>query len=146
MNENGNFAVLFHALFVGFILAPLAMVVVISFTPEAHLTLPTTGLSLRWFRAIADNQEFISAFWMSLGLGLLSASFALALSVPAALAIHRFRFIGRDAVIAVFLSPLIVPHVVLGVAFLRFFGVCWLAWDVCRPRVRPYLNDFTIRA
>jgi putative spermidine/putrescine transport system permease protein len=122
MNKNGNFAVLFHSSFVVFILAPLAIVVFISFTPEAYLALPTTGLSLRWFRAIAENREFISAFWLSLGLGLLSASFALVLSVPAALAIHRFRFLGRDAVIAIFLSPLIVPHIVLGVAFLRFFA------------------------
>ena len=85
------------------------------------MSFPTNGLSLRWFWAIADNREFVSAFWASLGIGFASAVLALALSVPAAIAVHRFRFFGREAIIALFLSPLIIPHVVLGVAFLRFF-------------------------
>jgi putative spermidine/putrescine transport system permease protein len=41
--------------------------------------------------------------------------------VPAALAIARYRFTGREAVLAFFMSPLMIPHVVLGIAFLRFF-------------------------
>ena len=46
---------------------------------------------------------------------------ALLFAVPAALAIARYRFRGRDALAALFLSPLMIPHVVLGIAFLRFF-------------------------
>ena len=42
-------------------------------------------------------------------------------AVPAALAIARYRFAGRDAISAFFMSPLMIPHVVLGIAFLRFF-------------------------
>ena len=49
------------------------------------------------------------------------ASSALLFAVPAALAIARYRFRGRDALVALFLSPLMIPHVVLGIAFLRFF-------------------------
>ena len=44
-----------------------------------------------------------------------------AMTVPAALAIARHRFPGREAITALFLSPLMVPHIVLGIAFLRFF-------------------------
>jgi len=46
---------------------------------------------------------------------------ALLFAVPAALAVARYRFRGRDALAALFLSPLMIPHVVLGIAFLRFF-------------------------
>ena len=49
MKRNGPLAIIFHTIFVMFILAPLVMVVVISFTPEAYLSFPTNGLSLRWF-------------------------------------------------------------------------------------------------
>ena len=45
---------------------------------------------------------------------------ALAVEV-AALAIARYRFRGREAMTALFMSPLMIPHVVLGIAFLRFF-------------------------
>jgi putative spermidine/putrescine transport system permease protein len=126
MNNNGKLALLFHSVFVAFIVAPLVMVVAVSFTSEAFLSLPTNGLSLRWFVEIGENPEFLAAFGTSLWLGIVSASLALLLSVPAALAIGRYRFPGRDAVIAFFLSPLIIPHVVLGVAFLRFFSLTGL--------------------
>jgi putative spermidine/putrescine transport system permease protein len=44
-----------------------------------------------------------------------------AFSIPAALAIARHQFPGREVMTALFLSPLMVPHIVLGIAFLRFF-------------------------
>ena len=101
--------------------APIAIVCVVAFTPEGFLSIPTTQWSLRWFRAIARYPEFVDAFWTSLGLGALSSTIAVAISVPAALAIARHRFPGREAFAALFLSPLMIPHVVLGIAFLRFF-------------------------
>ena len=126
MTRNGPLTILFHAVFVAFIMAPLVMVIVVSFTPEAFLSLPTRGLSLRWFKAIADYPEFITSFWISVALALIAASLAVLLSIPAALAIGRYKFPGRDAVIGFFLSPLVIPHVVLGVAFLRFFSITGL--------------------
>jgi len=121
MSRNGPLALAFHAAFVVFMLAPIIVVCIVAFTPEGYLSFPTHGLSLRWFRAIADYPEFINAFWLSIGLGALSATIALAVSVPAALAIARHRFAGREAVGTLFMSPLMIPNVVLGIAFLRFF-------------------------
>ena len=122
MSRNGPFALLFHALFVIFVLAPILIVCAVAFTPDGFLSLPTKGLSLRWFRAIMDYPEFVSAFRDSLWLAVLSSTIAIGLAVPAALAIVRYRFWGRDAMTALFMSPLMVPHVVLGIAFLRFFS------------------------
>src|SRR5437868_10719979 len=121
MRTNGPLALIFHTTFVVFMLAPIVVVCLVAFTPEGYLSLPTNGFSLRWFRAIADYPEFVHAFWVSLGLGTLSSFVALLFAVPAALAIARYKFRGRDAITALFLSPLMIPHVVLGIAFLRFF-------------------------
>ena len=121
MRQNGPLALIFHTLFVIFMLAPIIVVCFVAFTPEGYLSLPTNGFSLRWFRAIANYPEFVHAFWISLGLGALSSFVALLFAVPAALALARFKFRGRDALAALFLSPLMIPHVVLGIAFLRFF-------------------------
>jgi putative spermidine/putrescine transport system permease protein len=120
--RNGPLALAFHALFIGFIVAPLAIVCVVAFTPLGYISLPTDGISLRWFAAILDNPRFVSAFWISLGLGLVSSLISTLLAVPAALAVARFRFRGRDAISAFLLSPLMIPHIVLGVSFLRFFS------------------------
>jgi putative spermidine/putrescine transport system permease protein len=121
MSRNGPIALAYHTLFVVFMLAPILVVCFVAFTPEGYLSFPTHTWSLRWFRAIARYPEFIAAFWRSLGLGALSSAVAVAISVPAALAIARYRFPGREAMSALFMSPLMIPHIVLGVAFLRFF-------------------------
>ena len=121
MSRNGPLALTFHALFVTFMLAPIVVVCLVAFTPHGYLSLPVDGFSLRWFRAIARYPEFVNAFWISLWLGAVSSLIALVFAVPAALAIARHQFPGREALSALFMSPLMIPHVVLGIAFLRFF-------------------------
>ena len=120
MRRNGPFALVFSALFAIFMLAPLVVVIGVSLTPKGFLEFPPSGISLRWFDAILANPQFITSAWISLELGVASASLATILAIPAALAIGRGRFAGRDALQALFLSPLTVPTVVLGIAFLRF--------------------------
>jgi len=119
--KNGLVGLTFHTLFILFILAPILMVCAVAFTSQGFIGLPTEGLSLRWFYAIADNPRFLDAFYFSLQLGLVSATFAVIFSVPASLAIARFQFRGRDSIMAFLMSPLMIPHVVLGLAFLQFF-------------------------
>ena len=126
MSRNGPLALIFHALFIAFILAPIVIVCVVAFTPEGYLSLPTNGFSLRWFRAIADYPEFVRAFRDSLWLAAISSTVSVLLAIPAALSIARYRFAGREAVLAFFMSPLMIPHVVLGIAFLRFFNIVGL--------------------
>ncbi len=121
MSRNGPLAILFHTVFITFMLAPILIVCVVAFTPEGYLSFPTNGLSLRWFRAIGDYPEFMRAFKTSLLLGSISSLLALGFAVPAAIGLARFRFRGREALTAFLMSPLMIPHVVLGIAFLRFF-------------------------
>lgn len=121
MSKNGPLALLFNALVVAFMLAPLVIVCVVAFTPENTLTIPTTRLSLRWFASVFAHPDFMQSFKNSLALALLAATLSTAIAVPAGLAIARYSFPGRDLLNALFLSPLIVPHLVLGVALLRMF-------------------------
>lgn len=120
MNRNGPFALIFNALFVLFMMAPLLVVIWVSFTPRGFLEIPTTEWSLRWYFEILQSSEFIESFWLSLLLAAASATLALAVGLPAALAIARYSFTGRSFLAAMFLSPLMIPSVVLGIAFLRF--------------------------
>ncbi|MDP2699777.1 ABC transporter permease [Thalassospira sp.] len=123
MNSNGKYSLIFNGLFTIFMVAPLVVVIGVSFTPTGYLEFPPSGLSLRWFRAILDNPDFIDAAWISLKLGVCSATVSTIVAVPAALAIGRERFLGREALQALFLSPLTVPTVVLGIAFLRLLSL-----------------------
>jgi len=123
MSRNGPISLIFNALVIAFMLAPLVIVCVVAFTPANTLTIPTTSFSLRWFRAVFAHPDFVQSFKNSLALAFLAATLATALAVPAGLAIARHAFPGRDFLNGLFLSPLIIPHLVLGVALLRTFSL-----------------------
>lgn len=123
MSRNGPLSLIFHTFFVIFMIAPIVVVCLVAFTPEGYLSLPTSGFSLRWFYEIEKYPEFVRAFVTSLKLGAFSSTIAVLVAVPAALAIARYQFPGRGVLSALFLSPLMIPHVVLGIAFLRFFSM-----------------------
>jgi putative spermidine/putrescine transport system permease protein len=123
MQKNGIFALTFHTLVVTFMLAPLVVICLVAFTPENTLSLPTTQFSLRWFEAIFEFPDFVTSFVNSLWLAAIAATLSVAIAVPAGLAIDRHMFPGRAAINALFLAPLMIPHLVLGVAFLRLFAL-----------------------
>jgi putative spermidine/putrescine transport system permease protein len=152
MKRNGPLALAFHTLVVAFMLAPLVVVCLVAFTSQNTLSLPGTDWSLRWFRAVFAHPDFLQSFRNSLWLALAAASIATLLAVPAALAITRYQFPGRDALNGLFLSPLIIPHLVLGVALLRMFAVIgasgsfgWLALGHVVV-VTPYVLRLVIAA
>ena len=123
MRHNGPIALIFHALVVGFVLAPLVVICLVAFTPANTLTLPTTQFSLRWFTAVFAHPDFVASFLNSLWVAAVAATIAVVLAVAAGLALDRCDFRGRAALNALFLSPLMIPHLVLGVALLRLFAL-----------------------
>lgn len=121
--KNNALSLLFHSLVVAFMLAPLVVVCLVAFTPTDTLAVPLADWSLRWFRAVFEHSDLVQSFWNSLAVALFAATLAVLLAVPAALAIARFDFPGRQTLNGLLMSPLIVPHLVLGVAMLRLFAL-----------------------
>ncbi|HWC05147.1 MAG TPA: ABC transporter permease [Methylomirabilota bacterium] len=107
---------------VGFILLPLGIVVLYSFSSVAYGVFPPPGLSLRWYVHLLDQPAFGRAFLRSLGIGVAATGLAMAVGVPAALALVRGCFPGRDALQAFLLSPIVMPKIVLGVGWFIFFA------------------------
>ncbi|RUQ43387.1 ABC transporter permease, partial [Corynebacterium pseudodiphtheriticum] len=102
---------------------PLGLVCLVGFHPENPFGLPTLGFSRRWFGGVFGRADFIRAVYNSLVRAFPAASRATLIGVPAALAISRYQFPGRNFCSALFLSPIIIPHLVLGVAMLRLFAL-----------------------
>src|SRR5262245_42316251 len=91
------------------LLAPLVIVVAVSFGTSPNYQFPPTQLSLKWYRAFFGNSEFVRAFFsVSLVLGVLAAVIATLLGTDAAIGMVRFKFRGREAVEACLLAPLLV--------------------------------------
>ena len=103
-----------------YILMPLVFVVWLAFFRQEIPSFPPEGYSLKWFAAILDQRKFVDGFSLSLRVGVLATAIGLALGVPAALAVSRFRFKMRLPLSNLLLMPLIVPGVVLGTAMYVF--------------------------
>jgi putative spermidine/putrescine transport system permease protein len=116
------FLIAANVLVYAILLLPLLIVVAISFTAGAAVDFPPSGLSLRWFDYIAHRPEFVSGTVNSLILAAVATVLALALGILASLGMVRYRFPGKGALEALFLAPLVVPSLIIGVSLLYFFS------------------------
>ena len=106
-----------------FLLTPIVVTVIMAFDARSYLgPLPPPALSLRWFAQFFSDDYFLRGLATSVQLALLSVSIALSVGVVTAFAVERARFTGKDALISLFLSPLLVPPVVTGFALLLFLS------------------------
>jgi putative spermidine/putrescine transport system permease protein len=115
-----------NVLMLVFMLAPIVLVVWMSFTPAAFFVLPTTQFSLRWYEEALSYPGFVDAFFLSIELAAIASLVAIAASFLAAYGLVRFRPPGSAALMAFFLSPLLVPAVVFGIAMLQFVNLLGL--------------------
>jgi ABC-type spermidine/putrescine transport system permease subunit II len=106
-----------------FLLAPLVVVVAVSFDPTEAFRFPPLGLSLRWYRAFFASEPFVHAFFrVSLVVALLVSVVATMVGGLAAVGLVRLRFPGRAAVETAFLAPIVVPEILLGAALFLFYA------------------------
>ncbi len=116
------FSVIITGLVLIFTLAPLVLTAVMSFSDTFFATFPPQGFTLKWYAQVLSDWNFLNSVRYSLVLAFSATIGALLLGVPAAFAITRFHFTGRDSFKALFLSPLIFPVLITGVSLLRLFS------------------------
>jgi putative spermidine/putrescine transport system permease protein len=109
------------------VLFPIAIVLLMSFTSSAFIVFPPPGLSLEWYRTVFADEQWLSLLWLSLEIATLTTVFSLLLGVPAAIALRSASGPGAVAAQTLFLSPLMVPTIVIGFALLRVFSTMHIA-------------------
>jgi putative spermidine/putrescine transport system permease protein len=107
------------ALLVGlFLLLPLLAVVPVSFTPLRYLSMPTAGgeWSLRHYRTLVEDPDWIASIWLSLRIAAISAVLATLLATLFGLGIWYFRPWFTASLVGFVLLPMVVPPVVSALA------------------------------
>ncbi|MBL8588961.1 MAG: ABC transporter permease [Methylobacteriaceae bacterium] len=105
-----------------FLLAPVVIVLPISFSGEAFMAFPPASWSGKWYAAMLAHPRMLEAFRVSLTLAALVTALSLAIAFPAAYALARLRPPGADALMSAFTAPLLLPTIVLGLAILIVFA------------------------
>jgi putative spermidine/putrescine transport system permease protein len=121
---------LFSYLMVGFLLLPMVIIVLASFTSASYVSFPPQGFTLKWYGEALRRREFLDSLKLSLIVAIGTSAIAMAMGTMVAVGIVRYRFAGRELINAFFMSPLIIPTVVIGIALLQFYNQVGLATGV----------------
>src|SRR4051812_11853683 len=107
---------------VALLLLPMAIILVTSFTGANFVSFPPQGFTLKWYAVALAKQEFVESFYYSLVIALVTAAIATLPGGLVAIVLERYRFAGREALDAFFMSPLVLPTIVIGIGILQFFS------------------------
>ncbi len=104
-----------------YIFLPLLLVLLISFSTDDYLNFPPHGWGLRYYREVLGNAAFMSGMRASAIIALAVMLLSLAFGLPAAWALTRLEFRGREFLRSFVLAPLVLPTIVLGLGILMVF-------------------------
>ena len=103
-----------------FLIGPLLVIAAASFSETKALKFPGQGFTLDWYKQVLTMSSFIEAAKLSVIIAIAATGIALLLGLPAAYALNRFRFRGKETLKTLFLSPVLIPVIVLGFIMLRY--------------------------
>lgn len=99
-----------------FLISPIVVIVVSSFTDGNYLLFPPPGWSLKWFYEVFSLSWFRASFVNSVIISIISTTISVIVGILVARVLARYWIKGRALIEYVALSPLILPAVVLGFA------------------------------
>lgn len=109
------------------LLLPVLIVILAGLNSGEYLTFPPQGISLRWVVDFLTSETFMKAFLFSFILAILTMAISTTLGTMAAIFLSRVKFRGQNITRAFFLSPLILPGIILGLALYVFYATT-LTW------------------
>ena len=110
---------------IAFLLAPLVIVVIISFQQSAYATWPPQGFTLQHYTTLPEQIGYLGiteSLYTSLELAVATGIVSTTLGAMAAFAIVRYDFKYQTTLETVLISPLIYPWIVVGLSLLLFLN------------------------
>ena len=117
-----------------FLTAPILVIVPLSFNAEPYFTftegmlsLDPQAYSLRWYRTVAEDPEWLRALANSLAIGFTSTALATALGTLAALGLANPAMPGRSLAMSLLISPMVTPVIISAAGMFFFYSDLGLA-------------------
>jgi spermidine/putrescine transport system permease protein len=104
-----------------FLLAPIVLLMVFSFTSRGLTNFPIESLSLRWWEEMVGHRQFLPAFWNSMIIGLSVGVISSVVGTMAAIGLVSQAPRRAALTMGVLTLPVLLPPLVLAVALLSFF-------------------------
>jgi putrescine transport system permease protein len=121
MRGMSRFNIASVALGLAFLYLPIFVLIIYSFNASRLVTV-WAGWSTQWYAELMHDHAILESAWVTLRVGLLSATVATVLGTLAAIALVRFgRFRGRLLFSGLVYAPLVMPEVIIGLSLLLLF-------------------------
>jgi putative spermidine/putrescine transport system permease protein len=105
-------------------IAPIVVVVVLSFSSASYLTFPPPAFGVRWYREYLGSRDWLAATWLSLEVGVSVVVLSTVLGTLATVGLVRLPPVARMLATGLILSPLIMPVIIVAIgvyyAFARY--------------------------
>jgi putative spermidine/putrescine transport system permease protein len=108
-----------------FLIAPILAIMPLSFNSETFFSYPMPGYSLKWYLGedgFLTNERWQSALRLSIVIALATTFLATCLGTLAALGLSRANIPGRASIMAVLISPMIVPVIISALGMFFFYA------------------------
>ena len=108
-----------------FLIAPILAIMPLSFNSETFFSYPMPGFSLKWYvgeQGFLTNERWQSALRLSVILAIATTCCATFLGTLAALGLSRSNLPGRATIMAVLISPMIVPVIISALGMFFFYA------------------------
>jgi putative spermidine/putrescine transport system permease protein len=117
----------FNGLVLLFLMLPILVIIPLSFSDSTFLSYPIPGFSMRWYQNLIQSDEWMRAAKNSFIVAPLATLIATVLGTLAAVGLNKADFPGKGLLMAVLISPMVVPVVVVGVGVYLLFAQVGLA-------------------
>ncbi len=124
---------LYYILLAIFLYLPIVFLIIFSFNDSILLALPLQGFTLKWYQAVFQTPELLSAVSNTIWVAFISSFLSTVIGGMMAIATARYSFRGRRLFSMVATFPMVIPYLVLGIALLLFFnalGIPLNLWTV----------------
>lgn len=106
-----------------FLLLPLVVVIMASFSPTPVLKFPPEEISFKWYANIfSASGKFVSGFWNSIGIALAATVIDVFLGVTACLAVSKYSVRFKNLLVNFFTSPMFIPSITFAFVLLQLFS------------------------
>ncbi|GAX88983.1 ABC transporter permease [Effusibacillus lacus] len=113
-----------------FLITPVLIIIPMAFSTSPFFVFPPPGVSAKWFNQFFGDSLWVESLTRSLEVAMLSTLVATILGILGALAVSRLSFKGKNLFMAVMLSPMLVPVIVVAIAVYRFFSEIHLVGSI----------------
>jgi putative spermidine/putrescine transport system permease protein len=104
-----------------FLLLPIVFIAALSFGSSQWLIFPPPSWTTRWYGELFSDPRWLTSALTSLQIASVVTVLSVVIGFLAALGLNRGSFVGKELLRALFLTPMILPVVVLAVALYAFF-------------------------